>query len=374
MTNIHHIGKGALPIQSLLELVENGFITADESTIKPSSIDLVLEDNIYEVPGVFQVEPGKNVLDMVKSFGQGVHPFSGGMLQKGKTYLIPISNKIDLPKSIYGYANPKSTSGRLDMHVRLLADKVPWYDFVPKSFGGKLWILVSPKTFSIQLNGKTSLNQLRLFNSDTRLMSEELEQVMQKDGLLFFPQNGELFKSKIRYKDLKVRDDDRSLLLSLDLQSKIVGYRAKENINPIEYNCNEKYLYSDFFEVIEKPKGNFLKLDSKSFYILSSLENVMVPPDLACEMAPMDDRLGDFRSHYAGFIDPGWGYGKAGEEQGRQLTLEVRVFEDMLVKHNQPIARIKFERLIATPDVQYDQIASNYTQQIGPKLAKQFKV
>ncbi len=374
MKNIYHIGRGALPAQEIKSLVENGFISADESTIKPSSVDLILTNEIYEVPGVFQVEYGKTVANTAHSFGHSVITISDNVLQKGKTYLIPVANKIDLPETVYGYANPKSTSGRLDLHVRLLVDKIPWYDSVPKGFSGNLWVLVTPKTFSIKLNGPTSLNQLRLFNDNTRLTAEQLEQVMQKDGLLFAPQNSELFKSRIRYKDLKIRDDNRSLLLSLDLQSQVIGYRAKLVTDFIEYNCVGEYDPSKFFEIIEKPKGAFLSLDPSSFYILSSLEHVMVPPELACEMTSMDDRLGDFRTHYAGFIDPGWGYGKDGKEQGRQLTLEVRVFEEMLVKHGQPIARIKFERLSAVPETQYDEIVSNYTQQIGPKLAKQFKM
>ncbi len=362
--------KGALASQHIIELIHNGFLKISETCVKPSSMDLPLGEEIYCVPGIFQVAPNKTVWEIMQEMNaKKIDPTS--VLEPTKTYVVPVDMNIDLPENMYGYANPKSTSGRLDLHTRLLADGVPWYDAIPKKFDGKLWTLIQPKTFSVILNGPTAINQLRLFNGDTRLEKEELECVMQSLGLLFLPVVKDL-KKKIRYKDLIVRDDDHSLLLSLDLDSKIIGYRAKKNTTPVEYNCIKKYKSEDYFDILEYKKGEYLYLSQNNFYILSTQEHVAIPPDFACEMAPMDDRLGDFRTHYAGFIDPGWGWGQNGEAGGRQLTLEVRVFEDMCVRHGQPIARIKIERLIEAPPQKYDQIDSNYSQQVGPTLSKQF--
>jgi len=365
-------GKGAYPYEALLEMVDQGFIkNIKKDHIKPSSFDLPIGDEIYEVDGIFQVKNHSTVFKTIKDMGYKKVSIKNPLMPF-KTYVIPIETQIDLPTNVYGYANPKSTAGRLNLHTRLMADNTAWYDSVKKGFDGKMWILVQPKSFPIILEEGVQLNQLRLFNENTRLKRIDLEILMQSTGILFAPES-DFLKAKIRYKDLKVRDDENSLLLGLDLNLPMIGYKAKNNNNPIEYNSIKKYTADDYFETIEKPKTNYFKLLKGEFYILSTLEHVMIPPGFASEMAPMDDRLGDFRAHYAGFFDPGWGYGKSGEIQGRPITLEVCSFEDMFVSHGQPIGRIKIEKLTHLSEKNYDDIASNYSNQDGPKLAKQFK-
>ncbi len=151
----------------------------------------------------------------------------------------------------------------------------------------------------------------------------------------------------------------------------MLGYKCVTPDDILDITKIGHYNPERFFMPITMREG-YLTLKKGEFYILSTREAVRVPPQLACEMAPMDERSGDFRSHYAGFIDPGWGYGKKGEGVGRPLTLEVRPFEDLLVRHGQPVGKIKFERMIEVPETSYDALDSNYLRQDGPRLAKQF--
>lgn len=176
--------------------------------------------------------------------------------------------------------------------------------------------------------------------------------------------------------DLIPQDYDfDSLLLSIGLSGEDIGWVAKQSNSmlPIDISKIGHYLWSDYFEKLEKNPQKILSLDSGRFYILTTSEHVRVPENMACEMRPMDDRLGDYKAHYAGFIDPGWGCSDNGYS-GRPLTLEVRPFEKMIVSDLQPIARIKYEYLTEYSSIQYDQMESNYKIQNGPKLAKQFKV
>ncbi len=361
---------GALPSQHLRGLIYNGFISnVEDESIKPASLDLQITDEVYEIAGTFQVSYNTSVFEVLKQI-EHTRVSLEDPLQVGKCYLAKIKEKIDLPGGVYAYANPKSTTGRLDMHVRLLADRVPQYDALPSGFKGELWVTIKPQSFSIKFQAGVSLNQIRLFYSDTRLSRIELEETMQKDGLLFIEdrQNpGE--KSKVAYKQMQIQDSPDSIVLCLDglrQNGDCVGYRAKKTENIIEYS--QKYESADFFDQILPEKNGLIFLPRDCFCILSSIESVSVPASFACEMASIDDRFGDFRAHYAGFIDPGWGAGS----QGRPLTLEVRPFEGMYVRHGQPIARIKFERIAEIPDITYDTIASNYTNQMKAKLAKQF--
>jgi dCTP deaminase len=151
-----------------------------------------------------------------------------------------------------------------------------------------------------------------------------------------------------------------------------LGYEGVKSNTVVDLSKIKFYDHKKFFKPVKKT-GEYLHLKKDGFYILSTHEAVRVPPDLSCEMISMDERSGEFRSHYAGFIDPGWGWGEKGEGKGRPLTLEVRPFEDLIVRQGQPIAKVRFERLIEVPDVVYDATNSNYIVQTGPKLAKHFK-
>lgn len=371
--------RGALPYQTILHMIQAGFISgADEKKVCPASLDVSLSSEIYKVEGVFQPRVGETVRDVLKKIKK--EKFSlDKPLQPEQMYIARLNETLALPSSVFAFCNPKSTSGRLDVHVRLIADGVARYDAVtPGGYKGELWVSIVPKTFPVKMSEGISLNQLRFFNGDTRLNELEIEIAMKQHRLVWSIQKDRPFT----YDDLKIKDGDGSIILTLDLEAKnpgkILGYEGlpTEGVvsvsDALDLSKIKHYDPKKFFKPV-KMKGDYVYLKKGAFYILSTNEAVRVPPDLACEMVSMDERSGEFRSHYAGFIDPGWGWGKKGEGKGRALTLEVRPFEDLIVRHGQPIAKIKFERMTEIPEVVYDEAASNYVVQNGPKLSKQFK-
>lgn len=359
--------SGALPAQTIRALMRSGIISSStETNIRPASLDLAVSDEVYHVEGIFQLRHGESVRTLLKEVKAALHTFKEP-LEAGEMYVARLKEKLVLPDTIYGYCNPKSTSGRIDTHVRILADGVARYDTMSAGWSGELWIAINPKSFAIKLAPGQTLAQVRFFTADTRLSELELMHAIADHKLLWNAKT----KKAINYKKLKVSDNDGSLMLSIDLSGSNLGFKC---VRPDDVLDLSKVGYYDprlFFVPIQARNGHVM-LKSGEFYILSTLEAVRVPPELACEMAPTDEKSGDFRSHYAGFIDPGWGWGTHGEGVGRPLTLEVRPFEDLIVRHGQPIAKIRFEKMAEVPNIIYDGLSSNYTSQSGPKLAKQF--
>lgn len=361
-------GDGAFPSQTLLALMDAGFIRgASKENVQPGSLDLSLSDEVYRVDGVFQLQKGERVRELLEVIRKERHNLDEPLARDG-LYIARLNESLALPEGVYGYCNPKSTTGRLDIHVRVLADGVPRYDsIVPGGWRGELWVIFYARSFWIKMAPGQTLCQLRLFNHDTRLGDLELQIALARYRLLNTPDG-----RPIAYTELPVIDRDGTLSLSLDLKSSVIGWRSIKQDRVINLARVGEYTPEDFFEPLAL-RNNILNLRRNEFYILSSVEAVIVPPELACEMVPIDDRSGDFRSHYAGFIDPGWGWGKEGEGRGRPLTLEVRPFEDIVMRHGQSVAKIRFERMRELPQMTYDAIASNYTAQTGPRLAKQFR-
>jgi dCTP deaminase len=237
----------------------------------------------------------------------------------------------------------------------------------PRGYKGSLWVAIHPKSFGILLHPRTLLTQLRLFTHDTRFSELDL-QIAMTQGLVWH----ETEDRKLSYDELVTNEKDGAVVLTALVTEGFCGYHciAKPE-QVVDVAQIASYDPHDFFEEIHAENGA-LRLKQDDFYILSGAERVRIPPSLASEMVPMDERSGDFRSHYAGFLDPGWGFGKDGEGKGRPFTLEVRAFEDLVVRKGQPIAKIKFERMIEIPDIQYDTQVSNYLQQTRAKLGKQF--
>lgn len=350
-------------------MIRAGFITgSEEKNVRPASLDVSLSNEIYKVEGIFQPRIGESVRDVLKKIKKQKFSLDRPLV-RDQMYIARLREKLDLPKSVYAFCNPKSTSGRVDVHVRLIADGVARYDAVaPAGYAGELWVSIMPKSFPVKLYEGISLNQLRFFNSDTRLNELEIELAMRQYDLIWSVRENRPHT----YSDLKIKDNDGSIILTLDLQGEVLGYEGLSSKESLDLSKIGHFDSKKFFKKISKKNGH-VYLKKGAFYILSTNEAVRVPPELACEMVSMDERSGEFRSHYAGFIDPGWGWGKKGEGRGRQLTLEVRPFEDLIVRHGQPIAKIKFERVTHIPTLVYDDTNSNYIKQTGPKLAKHFK-
>lgn len=371
MTTNEHISRyGALPDRTLLEMIDSGFIKgASLDNVNPASLDLSLSDEVYEVEAIFQPLPGETIKELLSHLKYQKHDLVKP-LEKDKVYLARLNESVNLPHNVYGYCNPKSTTGRNDTHVRVIADGVSRYDTVPTGAGKTLdlWIIINPKSYAIVLSAGQPLSQLRLFNRDTRFTETDLEIFLGREALAY-DRSGKA----LSYQDLKITDHDGSIILTLDLDSQVVGYECLADISTsVDFTKINHHQAEDFFKALPGGQNDLISLKKDRFYLLSTAEAVCVPETLACEMVPMDERSGEFRSHYAGFIDPGWGM--AGRGKGRPLTLEVRPFEDMVIRRGQPIAKIKFERVAGLPDRHYDAVeTSNYVKQAMVGLPKQFK-
>jgi len=363
-----HRKIGALPYQTILEMIDAGCLPgSNPENVQPASIDLSVTSEVYRMPGIVQPKVGERVKELILRIGGEKHNFKFP-LEVNVAYIAKLKGKARLPEGIYGYCNPKSTTGRLDVHVRVVADGVARYDALyPKGFSGDLWISIVAKSFPIKLFKGISLTQLRLFSDDTRLDELELQLALQKHQLLW-NRSGKALK----YGDITLSDKDGSMMLTADLENNNVGWECIQPGKVLDLSLHN-YNPSDFFKRVELVNGH-LHLTKDRFYILSTKEFVRVPPGMACEMRPMDDRSGEFRAHYAGFIDPGWGWGKEGEEKGRPLTLEVRPHENMIFGQDQAIAKIRFEMMKEVPETLYDAGSSNYSVQNGPRLSKHFAI
>jgi dCTP deaminase len=361
--------QGALPSQKLKEYIHSGaFKNVDEKNISPASIDMTVSTEWYRIDGVFLPKTGETIKDLIQTL-HGSHHVASEPLEKGVVYVVRLNELFELPSDIYAYCNPKSSTGRHDLHVRIVKDGVARYDTIPAGSKGDLWAIIVPRSYPVLIPANFPISQARFFNKDTRFGEQDLEMEWTKKPLAY-----DLDGTPYEYHSFKMKDFDGSVLLTLDLSQDIVGYECRGSNTVINLGLPNASIDSSLHFVPIKNSGDSIILRKDSFYILSTKEALRVPPHLASEMVDMDSRTGEFRTHYAGFFDPGWGCGADGDGKGRPITLEVRTFEDVVISHGQPIGKVRFERMAEVPDVHYDQKGSNYLIQTGPKLAKQFKV
>lgn len=361
--------KGAYPIQWITELMKKGVVKdATEKNLNPASLDLSLSEEIFRLDGLFQPRPTETVWEILNKIKPSLHNFDYP-LERNVTYLVRLKESFALPADVYAYCNPKSTTGRNGVQVRVVADHVSRYDSLPNGFAGETWLSITPKSYPIKLSPGDTLAQVRFFNSDTRLTEAELPAAFENKKLLW-NKDGVAFS----YGDIKIKDNDGSIILTLDLDGDICGWECLGVNRVLDLSKLDHYAPRDFFRPVVKYDGS-VQLREGALYIFYTKERVCVPPSLACEMHPMDQRSGEFRSHDAGFIDPGYGYGATGQAKGRRLVLEVRPFEDIVFRNGQPAAKIKFETMAEDPNVQYDAMGtSNYTEETEtPRLSKNFK-
>jgi dCTP deaminase len=341
--------------------------------IKPSSLDIRVNlDTLIEVSTVFM--PSVKEMTIAETLAtekigakKVTKTADGYFIERDKVYIAEVIERIILPPNVSGRANPKSSTGRNDVHVRLLADYSACYDGLPFGWKGKLYVLIKSNSFNILFpNSIVSLNQIRFFKRNNGLVhSEELENLTYQNIIRNDHKNMDLYFSDLIHNNSKIK-------LSIDLRDHgdSPGYIAKQNvISPLIWRT-ESNTGSDFFELLQKANGDEAMIFQKNrFYILSSRESVWIPKEFACEMASSDDAFGEIRAHYAGFIDNGWG-----EQFHRPLTLEVRLAEDMLIYHGQPIVYLTFHHMFDIPDKGYDDgIGSNYSGQKTARLGKFFK-
>jgi len=372
MTNIENI-SGILPhkyIEAMLKRQEIKAISAiEEGQIQPASIDLRLGDYAYPLDTSFL--PGKNftALDKLKTLDSNFDKFkidlrSGAVLEKGRIYLIPLQESLALPSDISGFANPKSSTGRLDILTRLIADNASVFDQIEPSYKGNLYIEVAPRSFSVVVKTGDRLNQLRFRKGNIALPGKE--------------QWHDLIDNLHIVSEKQSPEDIATLKFTVDLQGDatpgtIIGYRAKRHASRIDLERRD-YISSDFWHPILYNNRESLILEPEEFYILMTKEAVAIPPGYAAEMLAYDTRAGEFRVHYAGFFDPGFGWDLQNNRAGNsRAVLEVRSHDvAFLLEHGQTVGRLRYEKMLEVPQILYGQdIKSNYQGQ-SLKLAKQF--
>ncbi|MBV0911901.1 2'-deoxycytidine 5'-triphosphate deaminase [Anianabacter salinae] len=356
-------GTGVLPDHQIAALLDTGAIACDrppvEGQIQPASLDLRLGTTAYRVRASFLAGHGQRVIDRLADFEMHrVDLSNGAVLEKGCVYLIPLMERLDMPDGVTAVANAKSSTGRLDLLTRVIADGGTEFDRIPAGYQGPIYAEVCPRSFSVLVRPGMRLNQIRFRRGQAILTDAELTALHQETGLV----TGE-----------PVIGD--GLGFSVDLQPEdgdLVGFRAKPHTGVIDLDRLGHYTPGEFWEDIRTREGRII-LDPGAFYILVSREAVHIPPDYAAEMAPFLAMVGEFRVHYAGFFDPGFGHDAAGGA-GSRGVLEVRCHEaPFVLEHGQTVGRLVYERMSARPEVLYGAgIKSNYQGQ-GLKLSKHFR-
>jgi dCTP deaminase len=367
--------RGTLPSQEIEKLIADGHVLSSAQIkpeqVQPSSLDLTLSRRAFSMPGSLMPLEGERVTDLIERYSR--YPIDlkePGVLVRDNVYLILLAERFRLPPEIGAYANNKSSTGRIDLQTRVLADGTPRYDKIPEGYAGEMWIEVIPKSFDVKVRAGDSLNQC-IFYADRELLGgADMRALYQQSPLLWrdsrpVPLEQALYDS----------GEGEALLMTLDLDQPISGYVSRKNFRPVDLARIGEHDPAEYFEPIERPKDGTLFLSQGAFYIFSTCEYVSVPPDYAVEMLPYDTSAGEFRAHYAGFFDPGFGYGENGEVKGTPAVLEVRPYEDdLIVRHRQPVCKMAYERLSARPTRLYGVgMASNYAAQRGPRLSKFFK-
>ncbi len=367
--------KGVLPSQRIRDLVGGGSVrrgddVVDSGRIQPSSLDLTLADEAYAVPGSMLPLPGEDVRDLARRYARRRLDLSEPqVLVRGEVYVARLQERLELSPELAGYANSKSSTGRIDLQTRLLTSSNPRYDKVMHGHRGELWLELIPKSFDVRVRAGDSLTQIIFFAARERLSLAELELRHERLPILREP-NGQPIGS-----DRWPPGSPEGLLMTVDLEQDVVGFSAKRSFSPVDLAEVGTQDPSEFFEPIHRPKEGALFLSREAFYIFSTYEFIGVPPDLAVEMLPYDTSAGEFRAHYAGFFDPGFGYGRQGEVLGTPAVLEVRPYEDdLILRHRQPVCQMAYERLTEPPDRLYGvDLPSNYAAQRGPRLSKYFR-
>lgn len=361
---------GVLASQHLNDFFDGGFIAGIEKQyINPASVDLALGEEAYRLECVFLPCHGQTVRSMLELPALGATPHDlKSPLEAGTPYLIHFKGQFALPEGIYGYANPKSSVGRLNLFSRVVADGVPMYDAIAAGWTGELWMLVRPDSFPVLLSPGQALSQMRLF--DGRGFLDEMELKVALSKKLLYHSDGKPFTPM----ELIGKRHADSLFLSAGVPDGLIGWECRGTKKVLDYGKVGCYRPEQFFSPVYAKRGSVL-LRSGSFYILTSKEYVRVPPEFSAELRATDQRIGNLRVHAAGFIDSGWGYGLDGEILGRPITLEVTTNEDnILLQDGQPVARIKYEWMRERPEKLYDEVASNYTMQKAAQLSKHFRV
>ncbi len=357
--------KGILPDRMILALAQAGAIQKAYAfapdQVQPASLDLRLGDTAYRVRASFLPGPNATVAERIEDLK--LHEIAlgdGAVLETGCVYIVPLIESLALAPGISAAANPKSSTGRLDVFTRVIADRARGFDQVEAGYHGPLYAEISPRTFPVLVREGSRLSQIRFRRGEALLDAAALAELHARERLV----------------DADAAAIGTGIAVSVDLSGHSggnVGYRAKRHTGLIDIERRAGYEIGEFWEPMAARADRSLILDPNEFYILASKEAVQVPPDYAAEMVPFDPLVGEFRVHYAGFFDPGFGYSGAGG-RGSRAVLEVRSREvPFILEHAQTVGRLVYEKMLARPAKLYGEgIGSNYQAQ-GLKLSKHFR-
>lgn len=369
LADLSEATPGVLPNQLLAEAVTAGWIEAgefDPSSIQPASLDLHLGDIAYSIQCSF-LPDAEGVEAKLKAVDHKRHSIKGGLvLHRNQPYLIPLRERLSLPTFMRARANPKSSTGRVDVFTRVITDHSYRFDDIAVGYEGQLYLEVVPLSFSVTVQAGLSLNQLRLTIGDTQLADDALREIHDKtDGLLF--------REGAKLSDASFATAN-GLFLSLDLEGdddNNVGYKAIPTAPGVDLGRVRKHPTDAYWENVVSQQGRIV-LEPSRFYLLLSNEAVRIPSTLASEMTAYDPTSGELRTHYAGFFDPGFGFDREGSLLGSRAALEVRAHDvPFMIEHGQRVCKLTFEKMIEEPTVLYGETGSHYQGQLGT-LSKHF--
>jgi dCTP deaminase len=360
-------GTGILPYQQIKALIRDHEIWAEDDIrpeqVQPASLDLRLGPVAYRVRASFLPGEASSVAEKISQFAlHEIDLRNGAVLEKDCVYVVPLLERLQLSTRISAAVNPKSSTGRLDIFTRLIVDRSRAFDEVEAGYQGMIYAEIVPRTFSVIVRQGTRLSQIRFRRGSPNTSASALRRL---------------------HEQFRLVDDDKanlrgdSIAVTLDLLGEdrggLVGWKAKRHAELVDVDAKGVYEPLDFWEPISLRPGRGMVLDPADFYILATREAVVVPPDHAAEMLPSDTQVGEFRVHYAGFFDPGFGYDPAGG-QGSRAVLEVRSRDvPFVLEHGQTVGWLRYEKLAAAPDRLYGgSLNSNYQGQ-GLQLGRQFK-
>ena len=364
---------GVLPSQALRALIAagelGGSVPIEEAQIQPASLDLRLGEVAYRIRASFL--PGTKATVRDKLEGLTFHEIDltkGAVLEAGCVYLVPLIEQLNLRPTIAAFANPKSSTGRLDVFTRLIADYQESFDYVEEGYRGPLFAEICPRTFSVKVRTGTRLNQIR-FRRRVSQQSDEAPGRIGDKHLRAIHSDVGLVEGEAAIRDgLNLR-----ISLAPVEAGSIVGYRARRYAGVINMDNVGGYDVGQYWEAVYLGSDQRLVLDPQEFYILASKESVSVPPEYVAEMAPFDPMIGEYRVHYAGFFDPGFGY-SAGKVPGAKAVLEVRSLDiPFIVEDGQIVGRLVYDKLTEIPETLYGQGIGSHYQAQGLKLSKHFR-
>ncbi len=363
--------SGVLPFQALRALIDAGEIAAEPAILpdqlQPASLDLRLGAVAWRVQASFLPGPQRTVAERIGAVRlHEIDLTEGALLEHGCVYVAPLLESLALAPALGGVANPKSSTGRLDVFTRLICDRAADFDYVPRGYRGPLFVEIFPRTFSVIARTGTRLNQLRVTRGSPEVSGAELRRLLRDQPVL----------------DRELAEHEMSTLsrgvpLSVDLSgiggSPLIGFKARPHAPLVDFDRINHYDPTQYWEPIRRNADDAIILNPEDFYILASREAVSVPPDHAAEMVPYDAFTGEFRAHYAGFFDPGFGHKEVGAA-GTRAVLEVRSHGiPFMIEHGQLVGRLKYERLTDVPDRLYGAATGSSYQRQGLALSKHFR-